>query len=83
MVDHQSPEQRAEQAQEEWYESTRYQILLFVVGIAIFGLVLGFVPNWYIAPETSTQKKDLVQALEATPTLRHTLQGTRGCLHYQ
>jgi hypothetical protein len=45
MVDHESPEQRDEQAQEEWYESTRYQILLFVVGIAIFGLVLGFVPN--------------------------------------
>jgi hypothetical protein len=32
-------------------------------GIALFSLVLGLILNWYIEPETSTQKKDLVQAL--------------------
>jgi hypothetical protein len=47
----------------EWYERTRYQILLFVVGIALFDLLLGLILDWYIAPDTSTQKKDLVQAL--------------------
>jgi uncharacterized protein YjbI with pentapeptide repeats len=49
--------------EEVWYERTRYQILLFAGGIALFGLVLGLILDWYIDPQTSTQKKDLVQAL--------------------
>jgi hypothetical protein len=32
-------------------------------GIALFGLFLGLILDWYIDPQTSTQKKDLVQAL--------------------
>jgi hypothetical protein len=57
------PNVRDEQKQEEWYERTLYQILLFAGGIALFGLVLGLVLDWYINPQTSAQKKDLVQAL--------------------
>ncbi len=48
---------------EKWYERTLYQVLLFAGGIALFGLVLGWILDWYIDPQTSTQKKDLVQAL--------------------
>ena len=55
-----SDEQRE---QEKWYEKTLYQILLLAGGIALFGLVLGLILDWYIDPQTSTQKKDLVQAL--------------------
>jgi uncharacterized protein YjbI with pentapeptide repeats len=47
----------------KWYDRTRYQVLLFAVGIVLFGLVLGVVLDWYINPRTATQKKDLVQAL--------------------
>src|SRR5215213_570275 len=57
------PNVRDKQVQEEWYERTLYQILLFAGGIALFGLVLGLVLDWYINPQTSAQKKDLVQAL--------------------
>jgi hypothetical protein len=52
-----------QQEREKWYERTRYQVLLFVGGVALFGIVLGVVLDWYINPQTSTQKKDLVQAL--------------------
>jgi uncharacterized protein YjbI with pentapeptide repeats len=45
------------------YERTRYHILLFAVGIAIFVIVGALVLDWYIDPRTSTQKKDLIQAL--------------------
>jgi uncharacterized protein YjbI with pentapeptide repeats len=48
---------------EKWYERTRYQILLFASGIALFVLVGGWLLDWYIEPKTSGQKKDLVQAL--------------------
>jgi hypothetical protein len=58
-----STEDRDEKEQVEWYERTSYQILLFAGGIALFGLVLGLILDWYIDPQTSTQKKDLVQAL--------------------
>jgi uncharacterized protein YjbI with pentapeptide repeats len=57
------PEDRDEKGQEEGYERTWYQVLLFVGGIALFGLVLGLILDWYIDPQNSTQKKDLVQAL--------------------
>jgi len=57
------PKDRDDKEQEVWYERTRCQILLFVVGIALFGLVLGLILDWYIDPKNSTQKKDLVQAL--------------------
>ncbi len=63
MADPKAPEQRGGQEQEIWYERTRYQILLFAVGIALFVLVLGLILDWYINPQGSTQKKDLVQAL--------------------
>ncbi len=60
----QQEQENAQQEQEKsWYERTRYQILLFAGGIALFGLVLGLILDWYIDPQTSTQKKDLVQAL--------------------
>jgi uncharacterized protein HemX len=63
MTDSKPTEDRADKEQEVWYERTRYQILLFAIGIALFGLVLGLILDWYIAPKNSTQKKDLVQAL--------------------
>ena len=63
MPDHEAPEQREEQGQEKWYERMRYQILLFTGGIALFVLVGGWILHWYIAPHTSAQKEDLVQAL--------------------
>ena len=63
MTEPESQEERDEQKREAWYERTRYQVLLFVVGVAIFGLGLWAVLDWYINPQTSTQKKDLVQAL--------------------
>jgi uncharacterized protein YjbI with pentapeptide repeats len=56
-------ERDEQQEQEKWYEKTRYQILLFAGGIALFILVGGWILNWYIEPKTSGQKKDLVQAL--------------------
>jgi hypothetical protein len=64
MTDPKPPSDRDEQQkQEKWYERTRYQILLFAGGIALFGLVLGWILDWYVDPQTSTQKKDHVQAL--------------------
>ena len=63
MTDSTPPQQRNEQGQEKWYERMRYQILLFTGGIALFVLVGGWILDWYIAPQTSAQKKDLVQAL--------------------
>jgi hypothetical protein len=64
MTDPKPPGDRDEQQeQEKWYERTRYQILLFAGCIALFALVLGVILDWYIDPQTSTQKKDLVQAL--------------------
>ena len=63
MTDSKPPSGSEEQQDEKWYDRTRYQILLFAVGIALFGLVLGLILDLYIDPQTSTQKKDLVQAL--------------------
>ena len=71
MADPKPPNERDEQQeqgdeqqkQEKWYERTRYQILLFAGGIALFVLLGGWILDWYIAPKTSGQKKDLVQAL--------------------
>src|SRR5215217_2094779 len=63
MTDPNPPGQPDEQQDEKWYEKTPYQIILFVVGIALFGLVLGLILDWYIDPRTSTAKKDIVQAL--------------------
>jgi hypothetical protein len=58
------PSERDEhQAQQKWYERTRYQVLLFAGGIALFVLVAGWVLDWYIEPKTSGERKDLVQAL--------------------
>jgi hypothetical protein len=73
MTDSKPPEQRDEQEdqqrgaaldeQAEMSEPFPPNILWFIGGIALFALVLGIILNWYIAPETSTQKKDLVQAM--------------------
>ena len=49
--------------QEKWHQKTWSQILLVVLGIALFVLVGGWILDWYIEPKTSGQKKDLVQAL--------------------
>jgi len=59
MTNSKPPKDREEKEQEEWYERTRSQIILFAVGIALFGLALGLILDWYIDPQTSTQKKDL------------------------
>jgi hypothetical protein len=63
MTDSKPTEDRDKKEQEKWYERMRYQVLLVAIGIALFGLVLGLILDWYIDPQTSTQKKDLVQAL--------------------
>jgi hypothetical protein len=63
MTDSKPIEDRDENEQEEWHERSRNQILMFAVGIVLLGLVLGLILDWYIDPQTSTQKKDLVQAL--------------------
>ena len=63
MTDSKPNKDRDEKEQEEGYERTWYQVLLFVGGIAFFVLVVGWGLNRYIDPQTSTQKKDLVQAL--------------------
>jgi len=66
MTDSKPIEDRDEKEQEEWYERTRYQVLLFAGGIIVyllFGLLLWWVLDWYINPQNSREKKDLVQAL--------------------
>jgi Pentapeptide repeats (8 copies) len=67
MTDSKPPEPRAEQENQRHdaasEEKSELSILLFAGGIALFGLVLGLILDWYIDPQTSTQKKDLVQAL--------------------
>jgi Pentapeptide repeats (8 copies) len=64
MTDPKLQSDRNEQQERvKWYDRTRYQVLLFAGGIALFGLVLGLLLDWYIDPQTSAQKKDLVQAL--------------------
>ena len=63
MTDPIPSRERDEQQDEKWYDKTRYQILLFVAGTALFVFVLGLILDWYIEPKNSTQKKDLVQAL--------------------
>jgi uncharacterized protein YjbI with pentapeptide repeats len=47
----------------KWYDRTRYQVLLFVGGIALFVLAGAWILDWYINPQTPTQRKDLAQAL--------------------
>ena len=63
MTDTKPTEDRNEKEKEEGYERTWYQVLLFVGGIVLFGLVLGLILHLYIDPQNSTEKKDLVQAL--------------------
>jgi pentapeptide repeat protein len=63
MTESKPTEDRDEKEQETWYKRTRYQILLFAVGIVLFVIVGALVLDWYIDPQNSTQKKDLVQAL--------------------
>src|SRR5215218_3453534 len=63
MTDSKPPSNSEEPQNEKWYDRTRYQVLLFVGGIVFFVLAGGWILDWYIAPKTSGQKKDLVQAL--------------------
>jgi len=63
MTDSKPSSDIEESQDDKWHDRTRYQILLFTVVIALFGLVLGLILDWYIDPQSSTQKKDLVQAL--------------------
>jgi uncharacterized protein YjbI with pentapeptide repeats len=63
MTESKPPEDYDEREQEEWYDRTRYQLLLFAIGIALFVVAGALVLDWYIDPQTSTEKKDLVQAL--------------------
>jgi uncharacterized protein YjbI with pentapeptide repeats len=63
MIGPKPPGEGSEPQNKKWYERTRYQILLFAGGIVLFVLVGGLILDWYINPQTSGQKKDLVQAL--------------------
>jgi hypothetical protein len=75
MTDPKAPEQRDDQERQRRGASLEEDkkaelstpfppnILLFAGGIALFALVLGLVLDWYIDPQTSAQKKDLVQAM--------------------
>lgn len=63
MVDLKPQEQHGKQEEKERYKRTPYLILLFTVGIVIFFFGLWWILDWYINPQNSTQKKDLVQAL--------------------
>jgi|SRR5829696_1142815 len=63
MTDTKPPSEGSGQQNEKWYKRTRYQVLLFGIGIALFIIVGGWILDWYINPHTSGQKKDLVQAL--------------------
>jgi hypothetical protein len=63
MTDSKPPSISEERQDEKWYDRTRYQVLLFVGGTALFVLAGGLILDWYIEPRTSGQKKDLVQAL--------------------
>ena len=60
------PEKREEQKKKRWYETTRGHISLSMEGLLLYlliGIVLWWALDCYIAPGTSTQRKDLVQAL--------------------
>jgi hypothetical protein len=61
MTDLKPPSTR--DGEQKWHGRTRYQILLFAVGIVLFVLAVGFVLDWYIDPQKATQRKDLAQAL--------------------
>jgi hypothetical protein len=63
MADPEAQERRDEQKQQKWHERTRYQVLLFAVGVVLFILVVGLILDWYIDPQKATQRKDLAQAL--------------------
>jgi Pentapeptide repeats (8 copies) len=63
MADSESQERRDEQEQQKWHERTRFQVILFVVGVVLFILVVGFILDWYIDPQEPTQRKDLAQTL--------------------
>jgi len=67
MTGPKSPSEQDEQQGKKWYERTRYQILLFSVWITLMGFALWVILDLYIDPQTSAQKKDLVQALEVWP----------------
>jgi Pentapeptide repeats (8 copies) len=63
MTDSKPPSNSEERQDKKWYDRTRYQVLLFAVVIVLFVIVGALVLDWYIDPQTSTQRKDLAQAL--------------------
>jgi predicted MPP superfamily phosphohydrolase len=63
MTDPKPAREHDEQQNKKWYERTRYQILLFAGWITLLGFALWVILDLYIDPQTSAQKKDLVQAL--------------------
>jgi hypothetical protein len=46
-----------------WYQKVRLQILFFIlfIGIALFGLVFTLLLDWYIAPTTVSEKRDVLR----------------------
>jgi hypothetical protein len=61
MTDLDSFSKRDEQQKKTWFPG-----LVFAVGVLVYllvGLVLWFVLDWYINPQDSGEKKDLIQAL--------------------
>jgi hypothetical protein len=66
VTDSEPSEERNEQKRRRWHETTLGQLSLSVGGLTLyllFGIFLWWVLDRYMDPETSTQKKDLLQAL--------------------
>jgi hypothetical protein len=63
MTDSKPTEDREGKDQVKWYKRTPVQVVGVLIGIVLFGLVLGLILNWYIAPTKPTHRKDVAQAL--------------------
>ena len=62
-MDSEHSEQRDEQEPKKWLEKTWVQLIVVTGAIILFVLVAGLILDWYINPEDSKAKRDLVQAL--------------------
>jgi hypothetical protein len=54
---------RSKPQNKNWYEKTRFYILLFAAGVVLFAIIVGLILDWYIDPQNSAQRRDLIQAL--------------------